>query len=108
MESNKKKKILSFLWEVFKSFVLTSVRDYVVKNIIKNILKVVGKSNFFTWISTVIAENFYDEIMEPLIKAGLVEIKYTYHKAEGKILIKRLKEAGNVEDYNSTVDDILS
>lgn len=90
-----------------------------VLSIFETILLAVTKA----WLNTQIGQGFlrkvvgwmvdklYDESLKPFLDVLLVRIGYRYDVKEGQILIQRLrdaKESGNVEDYNSTVDDILS
>lgn len=66
---------------------------------------------FYGWVAKYILENYYDEVGEPIIEAGLRKVGYVYHKVEGKILIKKLVKAqgeGNEDSYDDIVDDILS
>ena len=63
------------------------------------------------WIISFVVKNLWDEIAEPLIRSGLVEIQYLYEKQEGKVQIKKLEKAineNNKEDYEDTIDDIYS
>ena len=73
--------------------------------LLKTFLKVGG---FKAWLIKFAIEEAYDEIGEPIIKAGLVELGYVLDKREGKALVKKLNEATNANDYDSAVDDILS
>ncbi len=108
MDPIKKRKLLDYLWEVVKSVLLSIIKDAVVNNVTRAMLATLGTSAPFVWLSAFVSKHFYNEIMEPLVKIGLVEVEYVYHKAEGKILIKRLEGASNAEEYNAAVDDIMS
>lgn len=56
-----------------------------------------------------VVDEVYAADVKPLLDVLLVRIGYGYDVHEGKVLIKRLKEAresGDVQDWNSTIDDI--
>lgn len=95
---------------------LSQVKDYLVKFLrgeavklaLKKILGSVAAGGFKAWLVKYIITELYDEIGEPLVRAAVNRVGYTYHKIEGKVLIKKLGEAQNEADYDSTIDDILS
>ncbi len=63
------------------------------------------------WIIKFIISELFDEIGEPLIRAGLNQIGYYYDKIDGNIQIKKLKDARGKNDadaYNRASDNILS
>ena len=71
---------------------------------LKTLLKVTG---FKAWLVGVLAEEFFDEVAVPLIKAGMVEVGYQYDRIDGKGMLKKLKDADNDQEYDDAVDDIL-
>ena len=83
-----------------------------VKAGLKKIFKSASFGGIKGWlIKTFVKEILIDKAIEPAVKAAFREVGYIYHVKKGKILILKLSEAeenGNQNDYDSTIDDILS
>ena len=109
--NSKIKKIFSDSWPALQSFIIEQLKGAIVKKALKTFLKSGAGVGFQGWLIKFVAEEFAEEIAEPVLKALFVEGKYILYKVDGKMLIKKLEEAkenNDVEAYNSTVDDILS
>lgn len=82
------------------------------KSIFKYILgTVISVGGLKGWLIKLVLTEFYDEVGEPIIKAGVRHAGYLYDKAEGKVLIRKLNEAElkhDKEKYNSITDRIFS
>ena len=105
------KEILLKIWPSVKPIIIEQLKGALVKKALKIFLGTAAGVGFKAWLVKFLAENFYDEIVEPIIEAGLVEVGYVYHKVEGKVLVKRLRTAQEQNDedaYNDTLDDINS
>ena len=106
---NTNKKIASSFgntfWSAFLVFVKNKTVEVALKATLGSALKVAG---FKAWIIKFLAENLADEIIIPILNAGLVEGKFIVHTIQGKQFIHALKKAENVQDHNDAVDDILS
>ena len=53
----------------------------------------------------------FDKAITPAVQKIFLELGYSFDVGDGQILIKRLKKASdenNQDDYDSTIDDILS
>jgi len=53
----------------------------------------------------------FDKAITPAIRKIFLDLGYSFDVKDGSILIKRLKKASdenNQDDYDSTIDDILS
>lgn len=106
---SKPKKLAKSLGNTFWSIFLSLVKEKTVELALKKVLGVaMGTAGFKAWFVKFIAEHFADEIVIPLLNAGLVEGKYVVHKVQGKTYIEAVRRADNVQDYNDAVDDILS
>lgn len=107
-------------WNTIKQLILNYIKGAAFKaaltNMVKAGLKKIFKSASFGgikgWlIKTFVKEILIDKAIEPAVKAAFREVGYIYHVKKGKILILKLSEAeenGNQNDYDSTIDDILS
>lgn len=94
--------------------IFNAIKSFLKEKFVVSIMKKILGSpigGFRAWIVEFLLENLWDEIVDPVLSAGLVELKYTKHKIEGKISAKKILEArrhGNVQDYNDNIDIILS
>jgi hypothetical protein len=83
------------------------------KFIVAALKKILGTSvatGFKGWLISWVAENFFEEIAEPLIKKSIRGLGYVYLKVEGKVIIKKLDQAQENNDenaYDSAMDDLL-
>lgn len=95
-------KFLQKILGVFEGLFLAALKAYLNTQVGQGFLKkVVG------WL----VDKLYDQTIHPILEVLLVRVGYRYDVQEGKILIKRLKQAeesGNDSEYDSTVDDILN
>lgn len=74
---------------------------------LKKLLGTTVASGFKGWLVTFIIENLWEELAAPLIKAGLVEIKYIRDKIDGDLTAKNIEKArrsDSNEDYDNAVD----
>jgi len=95
-------------FNTFKDYIVKILRGEAIKLALKKILGSAAAGGFKAWLIKIIVKEFYDEIGEPLIRAGINRVGYTYDKIEGKVLIKKLDKADNETDYDNTIDDILN
>lgn len=95
-------------WIKIKDILIEQLRGQAVKLALKKFLGTAVGGGFKVWLVKLIVNEFLDEIGEPLGRAFLNRIGYTYHKIEGKHLVKKLEGAQNENDLDSTIDDILS
>jgi len=99
------------IWPSLKPLVIDQLRSAFVKAAVKRVVGTAIGGGFLGAVAKFLAEEFFEDILEPLIRAGFVSIGYTYHRYEGNILITRVRKAreeNNVKDYNVVVDDIFS
>jgi large-conductance mechanosensitive channel len=93
-----------------KNRLLSVLRGEFMTFALKYILGSKYGSGIKSWVIAYLVTNLWDDIVEPLINAGLTEIKYIKHKIEGKITSEKIEKArreGNVQDYNDAVDSTL-
>jgi hypothetical protein len=106
MKLKNKKEILSSL----KAMLIEQLKGAAVKAALKAFLGTAAGTGIKVWIIKFAVENLYDEVGEPIIKAGLVQAGYYYHKLDGKIIIRKIKKAREENDgqaYDSSVDDVF-
>jgi hypothetical protein len=100
------------IWPELQKQILEQLKGAAVKAALKAFLKTGAGVGFKAWLVKFVTTEFMEEVAEPIVKAFFTRIGYTFHRdVEGNILIKRLQEAredNNANDYNNTVDDILS
>lgn len=66
---------------------------------------------FKAWIIKVIITELFDELGEPLIRAGVNQVGYIYDKIDGKVQIKKIhkaREDNDADAYNRHIDNVLS
>tara|TARA_R110002012_G_scaffold191476_1_gene359234 strand:+ start:323 stop:643 length:321 start_codon:yes stop_codon:yes gene_type:complete len=103
----KSSNILKSLWETL----LEQLKGQAVKLALKKILGSAAAGGFKAWLVAFVVKNFWDELVEPLMNAALIEVKYIKNKIEGKITAKKISEAresGSDQDYDDAVDASLN
>ena len=66
-----------------------------------------GVTGFQAWIVAFLAEELSEEVLEPVAAKWLRGAGYRIDRHDGRVLLKALEEATNVEDRDRAVDDIL-
>jgi hypothetical protein len=97
-------------WKPFRDAVIKFLKGESIKLAFKLLFKSAAFGSIRLWLIKLAVNEFYNEIGEPIIKAVFVEGGYIYHKAEGKIIVKRIKEAKDANDqtkYDAAMDDIF-
>ncbi len=79
-----------------------------IKAALKAILGTAAAGGFKGWLVKFIATELYEEVGEPVVKAVLVEAGYRIDKFNGKLEVKKLREATDADSHDTAVDDILS
>jgi hypothetical protein len=92
------------LWPVF----LDKLRTEAVKFALTKLLKDPTAVDFRAWLIKFAVEEAIDDVAIPLANALAVEAQCVFRKVDGKVMVKRLKEATNANAYNSAADDIMS
>jgi len=95
-------------WLVFRNALINQLKGAAVKAALLKILKSAALGGFRARLIAFVVEHLFDDIAEPIIKATFVNMGYLYHRVEGKILIKRVKDAKTNSDYDIAVDDIFN
>lgn len=93
------------IWNV----ILEHLKGRVFKLALKKILGSAYAGGFKAWLVQFLIENLWDEIVNPLLNAGLVEIKYIKDKVEGRITadkIDKARKSGDQTNYDIAVDDV--
>lgn len=91
-----------------KEILIKQLRGEAVKLALKKILGSSYAGGFKAWLVTLIVKELYDELGEPILRAGLNYVGYTYDKIHGEVLIKKLREAKDETEYDRRLDDILN
>lgn len=97
-------------WQAIKKTLIEQLKGAAVKAALKKFLgsAVIGGPK--AWVIKYVVTELFEEIGEPLIKAGLLGAGYYYEKIEGKIIIKRIEEAREGNDphaYDNATDDVF-
>lgn len=102
-----KRKMQNNFWKNISKVLIEHLKGRAFKLALKKILGSSAAGGFKAWLVKFILENLWEELAEPLIKAGLIEIRYIADKIDGNITAKKIEKArrsGDVEDYNRAVD----
>ena len=93
-------------WDIILDF----LKGRAVKLALKKLLGSPYAVGFQAWLITFLIEELFEEVVEPLAKAALVEVGYLKDKVDGKLTADKIKKArkdGELEDYNSAVDSVF-
>lgn len=96
---------------VIKSSLVSFLENVSVKTALVKLLGSAAMGGFRAWLIKLIVENLFEQIAEPIIRAGITQLGYEYSVHEGKVLIKKLEEArheGNQDSYDHAADDVLN
>ena len=89
-------------------FLLNFLQSEAIKASLKLLFKSVIPSGFKLWlVKYVVKEILFDKAITPAVKRIFLEIGYSFDVLEGHILIKRLNNAENQQEYDNTIDDII-
>jgi len=76
------------------------------------LIKLIGTTvGFKAWLVRFVLENFIEEIGEPVVRAGIVEIKYYFNKKNGEKVAIKIEKARSGDDqdaYDDAVDDLYN
>jgi hypothetical protein len=94
----------------WKQMIINQLKGESIKLAFKVLFRSAAFGGIRLWLIKLAVGEFYKEIGEPVIRAVFAEGGYLYDKVEGKIIVKRLKEAKNENNqshYDSAIDDIF-
>ena len=94
-----------------KKILLDLLKGQAVKLALKKLLGSAMVGGPKAWLIKFIVTELFEEIAEPFIRYALNQVGYYYDKIDGEVKIKKLdraRENNNEQDYNATIDDILS
>ena len=93
-----------------KEFIMETLKDKLINLALKKIFgAALSMGGFKVWLVKFLLENGFEQIIEPLIEAGEVEVKYVYRLVDGKLIKIRLDKAieeGNEQDYYDAISDL--
>lgn len=98
-------------WPAFKKAVIEHLKGAAVKAALKSLLGASYMIGFKAWLVKFIVTELFEEIGEPLIKAGFIRMGYYYDRVNGNIIVKRIHEARedeNEQEYNNAIDDLFA
>lgn len=110
MSAKQKAEAFNQIRVILQDAAIEFLKEQAVKTAIKAFFKSGVGVGFKAWAIKFVVVELVEELGEPIVKAFFVEAGYRFEKINGNIMVTRLqraREEGNVEDYNSTVDDIL-
>lgn len=105
--------MLSDFIDKYKGPLMGLLKKKFFKLALAKIAKLLGRATlggFYGWVASFILEYLWDEVGEPMLKAGMREIGYGLDKVQGKYQVHRLKKAreeGDHETYDDVIDDIV-
>ena len=94
-------------WKKISQWLIDQLKGAAVK---AALIKFLGSSlagGFKAWLIKFIVTELFEEIAEPIMKAGVVQAGYIYNRVEGKILIKRVENAQDQNEHDTAMDDIF-
>lgn len=94
--------------QIFKDWLIPFLKGAAVKAALKKLLGSAVMGGFKGWLIKFVVTELFEEIAEPLIKAGLNHVGYLYDKVDGNVKVKRIERARSEDDhdtYRATVND---
>ena len=82
----------------------------VTEKILKEWLGTVIGQRFLKWLTDILVTRFYDTIIEPIVRVGVIRAGYYYDKNDAENKIKKLnkaEESGDVDEYLRTLNDVF-
>lgn len=80
------------------------------ETMLKEWLGTVIGQRMLKWLIDILITKFYDQIIDPIIRVGVIRVGYYYDVHDAKDKIKKLKNAEDANDkelYLRTLNDIL-
>lgn len=94
-------------WPAVKSFLISHFKGEFVKLALKKVLGTAAAGGLKGWLVKLIANELFEELAEPVVKAVLRKGKYQYDRLDGKITVIKLNQAEQKGD-NDSYDDIIT
>ena len=97
--------------KIFKT--ITTILDAIIgmiEGILKQWLGTVIGQRFLKWLTDILVTRFFDTIVEPLMRVGVVRVGYYFDLKDSKDRIKKLKAAedsNNEQVYYDTLNDVF-
>jgi len=91
-----------------RDWAVEQLKGAFIKAALKTVLGTAAAGGFKGWLVKFIATELYEEVGEPVARAVLIEAGYRLDRYDGKLAVKKLREAGNADSYDDAADDILS
>jgi len=104
-------KKLKLSLQIFKDWLIPFLRGQAVKVALKKILGSAVMGGLKGWLIKFVVTELYDEVAEPLIRAGVNHVGYVYDKHKGRIQVKIIEKAfdeSNHEAYRTGVNDVFT
>ena len=91
-----------------RDWAVEQLKGAFLKAALKAILGSAAAGGFKGWLVKFIATELFEEVGEPVARAVLIEAGYRLDRYDGKLAVKKLKEADDADSYDDAADDILS
>lgn len=97
-------------WAALRATIIALLETAWVRTILLQIFGATISGGYQVWIARIIVKYAFEELALPIIQLAFREMGYTYHRAEGEIVFKRIEEAKGNNDrtkYDQAVDDLF-
>ena len=98
-------------WPQIKLGLIEFLKGKFVTMALAKLLSTAAMGGFRAWLIKFLVENLFEQVVEPIMKAGFIKLGYIYNRIEGNVLVSKIekaKEENNETDYNAGVDDIFN
>lgn len=95
-------------WKTLASILVTQLKGEAFKKLCELILGSAAAGGIRGWLLKLAFEKGWKELDEHVLEPLFNEAQYTYERVNGKYQIKKLNQAGNEDEHNTTIGDILS
>lgn len=87
-----------------KEAILAFLKEKLVKLALKKIFGTALKAaSFKVWLVTFILTHLYEDLGEPVVKAGIRKVGYAYDYVDGTVVLKKIEGAENADDWRNSI-----
>ena len=94
------------MWNTLRPIIINFLKGVAVREALKRLLGPAA-GGFKAWLVKYIVEHLFESLAVPVILYTYRKGELYYDQTKGKLQIRRLNNAKDLDSYNDAVDDIL-
>jgi len=83
-----------------KLILIQFLKGEAIKLALKKLLGSAAAGGIKGWIIKFVVEQLFEEVAQPIIELGFRKMGYLVHRIEGEIILKKIKDAKNENDFD--------